>query len=447
MEIEQKHSNALNERLKSAISKEPSILKETLKDLIHDLHRQKLDLNSVIDILEAKPSLTWMKEISKSLHSEEERGIKTLIKLMQLDDNKDLLEMCHDMMLVVMTKRPNAIKQVMNSAVDSGGAGCARASPEFGGSEKGQDLKRDLKQKETKLCEKIAEIDQAIFEIYGFNLRSTQLMSVLIFLHCDEKFAGNLQQISTGEGKSLIIVTLAILKALQGNHIDIITSSSVLAKRDAEAYKQLHEKFGLKVGHNCSENVDERRIAYTDCHVVYGEISSFQRDYLVDGFYGEDNGFGARQRHCVIVDEVDNMLLDKGENTLYLSHIIPGMDSLEPLLVLIWKFVHGQDITGSDEDIIRLSEAARSAMYPLLCLNDIPIVWKSTSLTLNSQLIWDELLHMGVIDEKGKILKVDDIKNNKNVFEISAGELVLRIHIIEYKYDNLQYNSLVHWDK
>ena len=100
MEIEQKHSNALNERLKSAISKEPSILKETLKDLIHDLHRQKLDLNSVIDILEAKPSLTWMKEISKSLHSEEERGIKTLIKLMQLDDNKDLLEMCHDMMLV-----------------------------------------------------------------------------------------------------------------------------------------------------------------------------------------------------------------------------------------------------------------------------------------------------------------------------------------------------------
>ena len=74
---------------------------------------------------------------------------------------------------------------------------------------------------------------------------------------------------------------------------------------------ELYEKFELKVGHNCSESTEERKKVYTECDVVYGDLSSFQRDLLLNNFHKEDNGFGGRKIGCVIVDEVDSMLLDK----------------------------------------------------------------------------------------------------------------------------------------
>ena len=85
----------------------------------------------------------------------------------------------------------------------------------------------------------------------------------------------------------------------------------MLAERDATDHAAFFEKFGLKVGHNCSEVKEDRKKVYTECKVVYGDLSSFQRDLLLDSFYKEDNGFGGRHADCVIVDEVDSMLLDK----------------------------------------------------------------------------------------------------------------------------------------
>ena len=67
-----------------------------------------------------------------------------------------------------------------------------------------------------------------IWEKHEFYLRSTQLMAIIIFLKTEDQ--GVLEQVSTGEGKSLIIVALAIVKkALQRENVDVITSSSVLA--------------------------------------------------------------------------------------------------------------------------------------------------------------------------------------------------------------------------
>ncbi len=152
-----------------------------------------------------------------------------------------------------------------------------------------------------------------------------------------------MNQVCTGEGKSLIIVAFACIKALSGLNVDVVTSSSVLAERDAREHADLYDKFCVRAGHNNSDAVADRQAAYSDCHVVYGDVASFQRDLLRDGFYGEDCGIGARAVGCVVVDEVDSMLLDKGHNVLYLSHTVAGLDVLELIFVLIWNLVHAKD--------------------------------------------------------------------------------------------------------
>ena len=76
-------------------------------------------------------------------------------------------------------------------------------------------------------------------------------------------------------------------------------------------------------------------------NIVYGEVGSFQRDILEHEFNGKDL-FGKRyefREKCLIVDEVDNMCLDKAQNVLYLSHEMECLKWLESIFILIWASV------------------------------------------------------------------------------------------------------------
>ncbi|CAO1364626.1 unnamed protein product [Diamesa tonsa] len=119
-------------------------------------------------------------------------------------------------------------------------------------------------------------------------------------------------QISTGEGKTFIAVACAIVKVMYGEKIDIITSSPVLAKRDALAADNLtaFKTFNITAGHNCDEDVEKRKAVYSSVDVIYGSLSAFQRDYLLEEFY-DKKVLGDRRYENVIIDEVDSMLLDK----------------------------------------------------------------------------------------------------------------------------------------
>lgn len=148
----------------------------------------------------------------------------------------------------------------------------------------------------------------------GSVLRNTNMFSILRFWRSKKDI---LAQIGTGEGKTWIGVSLGIMKVLYGGHADIITSSNLLAIRDAEAKDSnaVFELFNVSVGHNCSEDVEDRKSVYKKANVIYGSLSSFQRDFLLDTFFNK-NITGGRERINVIVDEVDSMLLDKGRNLL-----------------------------------------------------------------------------------------------------------------------------------
>lgn len=111
----------------------------------------------------------------------------------------------------------------------------------------------------------------------------------------------------------MIAVAFSIIKAFKGEQVDIITSSKVLAERDATnfEFKKVFQLFNFTVGHNCNENESERKIAYSSCNVIYGDLANFQRDFLLDTFYNR-NILGGRRLENVLIDEVDSMLLDKG---------------------------------------------------------------------------------------------------------------------------------------
>ena len=102
-----------------------------------------------------------------------------------------------------------------------------------------------------------------------------------------EQKKGRLLQVSTGEGKSTIISIVATIFALQSRKVDIITSSPILAERDAKQKAALYSTFGL----SCAENSDKsvylkgKKTCYSR-DIVYGEASQFQFDTLRDTYSG-----------------------------------------------------------------------------------------------------------------------------------------------------------------
>ncbi|XP_059352795.1 uncharacterized protein LOC130698188 [Daphnia carinata] len=225
----------------------------------------------------------------------------------------------------------------------------------------------------------------AVKEKLGFSLRDAQRVAIVTLLRRQPDSCNTLVQLSTGEGKSLIVAGVAIAFALSEKKkskpfgkIDVITSNNVLALRDSTllsdkgGLRNIYQFFNVSVANNSSYSVEERTNAY-DKAVVYGELANFQRDYLLDKFYGYGIR-GDRVFSYIIIDEVDCMLLDRGNNTLYLSHDIPGMDTLESLYVFIW----GKSLHAPLEDFENEKDS-----------------------------LWNHLIKKEVIDSNGRLLIAD----------------------------------------
>jgi hypothetical protein len=194
------------------------------------------------------------------------------------------------------------------------------------------------------ILELVAVLSRGSEIIYGYQLRSTQKISLLIFIDSILKKAkGRLANISTGEGKSIITITTTIAQLLiNGGTVDILTSSEVLAERDAEESKEMFNLFKIKVSNNCDSkaNAEEstRRERYEKNSVIYGEIGHFQRDLLLTKYYNKN--IRKSLATCLIIDEVDSMCIDNMCNTLYISHQIGDLRELKDIYIYIWQAVN-----------------------------------------------------------------------------------------------------------
>lgn len=257
--------------------------------------------------------------------------------------------------------------------------------------------------KTMQFIEILSIIDKLIESVRGFRLRDTQKLAILALLTNERN---TLAQVSTGEGKSLIVVAVSIIKALCGEKVDIITSSSVLAKRDAEDNKDIYNMFDVSVLHNCSNDVEKRKEAYSSNQIIYGDLSNFQRDYLLDTFHGK-NILGDRNFQNIIVDEVDSMLLDKGNSVLYLSHDMASLSKIESVYIYIWQWINRPAMSHTELldvfNIKAIKAGVLNDLYGLIKKEDFK---KLENQICNEQMnnIWERLIKAKILDDQGKLL-------------------------------------------
>lgn len=289
--------------------------------------------------------------------------------------------------------------------------------------------------KKSKILEYLNHFDNELFKWSGKRLRATQKMAVLCAVTSTKHV---LEQVNTGEGKSYVIAAIATIRRKIGDrYVDIITSSSVLAQRDVRDLFQLYVNLGLDVAHNCDENLEARKKAYT-ADIVYGDIAHFQRDYLLHTFYKKTLR-GDRTRVAVIVDEVDNMLLDNGNNMLYLSHNVPGMNLLDSVLIFIQQQIYNPIYTGEKNTVEKMQEQFDNAniartvladIFGQFSLNDVQQLVKKNLNEAQISAMFEKLIEKQVIDADGylKIHRHDQLQLiNEALRSIDDDVLINRI--------------------
>ena len=171
------------------------------------------------------------------------------------------------------------------------------------------------------LPEAFAVCREAAWRVLGMKHFHVQLIGGVV-LH-----QGNIAEMKTGEGKTLVATLPVYLNALAGKGVHVVTVNDYLAKRDAEWMGQIYEFLGLKVGcviHGITQ--EERKAAY-QADITYGTNNEFGFDYLRDNMviYQEDQM--QRELNYAIVDEVDSILIDEARTPLIISG--QGDDSSE----------------------------------------------------------------------------------------------------------------------
>ena len=130
---------------------------------------------------------------------------------------------------------------------------------------------------------------------------------------------GNIAEMRTGEGKTLVSTLPAYLNALTGKGVHIVTVNDYLAERDSEWMGRVHRFLGLKVGVILSSmSPSERREAYAS-DITYGTNNEFGFDYLRDNMAWSLSDCVQREHNFAIVDEVDSILIDEARTPLIIS--------------------------------------------------------------------------------------------------------------------------------
>ena len=130
---------------------------------------------------------------------------------------------------------------------------------------------------------------------------------------------GNIAEMKTGEGKTLVATLAVYLNALTGRGVHVVTVNDYLASRDAEWMGRVYSQLGMTTGcivHGLDDA--QRREAYA-CDITYGTNNEFGFDYLRDNMKSSLDQMVQRGHHYAIVDEVDSILIDEARTPLIIS--------------------------------------------------------------------------------------------------------------------------------
>ncbi|PIE74592.1 MAG: preprotein translocase subunit SecA [Deltaproteobacteria bacterium] len=166
---------------------------------------------------------------------------------------------------------------------------------------------------ESLIPESFAVVREASVRVLGMRHFDCQLVGGVV-LH-----EGNIAEMKTGEGKTLVATLPAYLNALTGKGVHIITVNDYLAKRDSQWMGKLFKFLGLSVGVIVQGLDDDERKASYNCDIVYGTNNEFGFDYLRDNMKFLEKDLAQRELNFAIVDEVDSILIDEARTPLIIS--------------------------------------------------------------------------------------------------------------------------------
>ena len=199
------------------------------------------------------------------------------------------------------------------------------------------------------LPEAFANCREAARRALGLRAFDVQLMGG-IFLH-----QGNIAEMKTGEGKTLMATFPAYLNALMGRGVHVVTVNDYLAKRDSEWMSKVYGKLGLTTGVVYPyQPEDEKRAAYR-ADITYATNNELGFDYLRDNMKSELDQMNQRDHFFAIVDEVDSILIDEARTPLIISG--PSQDRSD-----LYRTVDHL-IPELDETHYKIDEKTRSATY------------------------------------------------------------------------------------
>ncbi len=199
------------------------------------------------------------------------------------------------------------------------------------------------------LPEAFANCREAAKRALGLRAFDVQLMGG-IFLH-----QGNISEMKTGEGKTLVATFPAYLNALTGKGVHIVTVNDYLARRDSEWMSKVYNALGLTCGVVYpQQDEDEKKQAY-DCDITYATNNELGFDYLRDNMKSELKDMKQRAHNFAIVDEVDSILIDEARTPLIISG--PAQDRSD-LYVSIDKI-----IPELEDEHFELDEKTRGVTY------------------------------------------------------------------------------------
>ncbi|MEJ2001828.1 MAG: preprotein translocase subunit SecA [Maritimibacter sp.] len=199
------------------------------------------------------------------------------------------------------------------------------------------------------LPEAFANCREGAKRALGLRAFDVQLMGG-IFLH-----QGNIAEMKTGEGKTLVATFPAYLNALSGDGVHVVTVNDYLAKRDAEWMSKVYAALGLTTGVIYPQQPDEEKRAAYRADITYATNNELGFDYLRDNMKSELSQMAQRGHNFAIVDEVDSILIDEARTPLIISG--PSQDRSD-LYITINKII--PELT---EEHFTLDEKSRNASF------------------------------------------------------------------------------------
>ena len=161
--------------------------------------------------------------------------------------------------------------------------------------------------------EAYAVVREAAKRVLGMRHFYVQLVGGIV-LH-----RGDIAEMKTGEGKTLVATLPAYLNALTGKGVHVVTVNDYLARRDREWMGQVFEFLGMTVGLNENGMTPEEKRAAYQADITFGTNNEFGFDYLRDNMVLYPEQIVQRELHFAIVDEVDSILIDEARTPLIIS--------------------------------------------------------------------------------------------------------------------------------